>query len=326
MIVLEVDSGLGNQMFKYAAAKALAQKHNADLYLDVDVACLEGYGIGQSFQLNRFNIKAGYATRSIMKQFDQTNAVSALYVLVRRRLRELRIVRALATRLRKSGLNVSKVVPVGTVNGSKVFLEAEEDWAFKPEFLDLPDDILIKGYFPSYKYFEAISDTIVDEFTLKAPLSAQSRAIEEDIINSNSISIHFRRGDVVANPKYRSWYDGVVTDNYYLNAIKFFAGRVENPHFFIFSNDMEWVKQNFKMPGKVTYVDHNPPESGFEDLHLMSKCKHNVTTGCSSFSWWGAYLNPNPNKIVLRAARMNFHPHLDNPGDFYPPSWTVIES
>ena len=326
MIVLEVDSGLGNQMFKYAAAKALALKHNTELYLDVDVACLEGYGIGQSFQLDKFNINAGYATRSIMKQFDQSNSVSAFYVVLRRRLRELKIVRTLATRLRNRGLNVSKVVPVGVVNENKVFLEPEEDWKFKPHFLELPDDMLIKGYFPSYKYFAAVNDVILGEFALKAPLSAQSRAIEDDIVSSNSISIHFRRGDVVANPKYRSWYEGVVTDNYYLNAIRYFSENVENPHFFIFSNDMEWVKANFKMPGKVTYVDHNPPEAGFEDMHLMSKCKHNVTTGCSSFSWWGAYLNPNPNKIVLRAARMNYHPHLDFPADFYPPEWTVIQS
>lgn len=326
MIVLEMDSGLGNQMFKYAAARALAHKHKTDLYLNVDVACAEGYGIGQTYQLDKFNISATHATREELKQFDAESWLYAYYVWARSALRELRIVRALAKLLKSNGVNVSKMAPVGTKNKKKMFHEVDEDWAFKPQFLELPDNILLKGYFPSYKYFENIKEIILKEFTLRDELSKESKAVESQIMSSNSISIHFRRGDVVSNLTYKSWYEGVVTDNYYNNAIKYFREQVESPHFFVFSNEIEWVKQNFKFPGQVTFVDHNKPETGYEDLYLMSKCKHNVTTGCSSFSWWGAYLNTNPNKIVLRAKNMNYHPHLNHTEDFYLPDWIVVES
>ena len=313
-------------MFKYAAARALAYKHNTDLYLNVDVACADGYGIGQTYQLDKFNISASYATRSVMKQFDAENVFYAYYVFARSWLRELKFVRAIAKVLKRNGLNVSNIVPIGSMDKAKMFHEVDEDWRFKPYFLDLPDNILLKGYFPSYKYFDHIKKIIIAEFSLKNKLSEKSMSVEAEIVNTNSISVHFRRGDVASNPTYKSWYEGVVTDNYYVNAINFFNEHVENPHFFIFSNDIPWVKENFKFPGKVTYVDHNRPETGYEDLYLMSKCKHNVTTGCSSFSWWGAYLNANPNKIVLRAKDMNFHKHLNHTEDFYLPDWVVIES
>jgi hypothetical protein len=326
MIVLEIDSGLGNQMFMYAASKALAVKHNTNLYLDVDVACKEGYGIGQTFQLTKFNISAGFVNREIMKQFDARKTHSAYYDLIRSSLRKSKVVREVATLLRKKGINPSIVMPVGSKNQEKIYEEPDEDWVYKPEFLELPDNVYIRGYFPSYKYFDNIRDLIIDEFTLKNDLSMMGREAMFKIESSNSISVHFRRGDVVANPKYRSWYDGVVTDKYYRNAIDYFAENVDDPHFFIFSNEIEWVKQNFKIPGKVTYVDHNKPESGYEDLFLMSRCKHNVTTGCSSFSWWAAYLNLNSEKIVIRTHRMNYHDHLNHPDDFFPNDWKVVES
>jgi hypothetical protein len=167
---------------------------------------------------------------------------------------------------------------------------------------------------------------IVAEFNLKNELSMAGRDALHEIESSNSISMHFRRGDVIANPKYRNWYDGVVTDRYYRSAIDYFAVNVDDPHFFIFSNEIEWVKKNFNIPGKITYVDHNKPETGYEDLYLMSRCKHNMTTGCSSFSWWAAYLNQNPDKIIIRTKQMNYHEHLNHPDDFFPIEWTVIDS
>ena len=326
MIVLEVDSGLGNQMFKYASARALAHKHNTELYLNVDVACSEGYGIGQTFQLDKFNISANYVSPRIIQYFNPDNPFLSFYAVLRSNIRNIQLIRTIAKQLRKFGLNVSKVIPVGKKNNCKVFHELDEDWKYKSEFLQLPDNMLIRGYFPSYKYFDHIKKIIVTEFSLKETLSTQSQEIESIISKSNSVSIHFRRGDVVTNPNYKSWYQGVVTDNYYNNAINYFCTAIKNPHFFVFSNDIEWVKENFVIPANVTYVDHNKPETGYEDLYLMSKCKHNVTTGCSSFSWWAAYLNTNLNKIVLRAERMNYHDHLNYTADFYPADWIIIES
>ena len=166
MIVLEINSGLGNQMFMYAASKALALKHNTKLYLDVDVACKDGYGIGQTFQLDKFNITSGFVNREIMKQFDAKNYHIAFYDLIRSGLRRNKAIRWLAKLLRKKGINPSNVMPVGSKNKEKFFEEPEDNWIYKPEFLELPDNVYIRGYFPSYKYFEHIRDVIVDEFTL----------------------------------------------------------------------------------------------------------------------------------------------------------------
>jgi len=326
MIVLEIDSGLGNQMFMYAACRHLAMKHHAELYLDVDVACTDGYGIGQNFQLDKFNITANYANREILRQFDADEKFLSIYEKIRGGLRKSQLIRLVASQLRKSGLNVSKVFPVGVKNENKIYEEPEDDWQFKSEFLSLPDNMYIKGYFPSFKYFEPIKDIILREFTLKNELSEKSKLAEKEILTSNSISIHFRRGDVVSKPRYRSWYDGVVTDEYYRNAIAYFSNAFEDVHFFVFSNEIEWVKANFVIPGKVTYVDHNRPATGYEDLYLMSRCKHNVTTGCSSFSWWGAYLNSNSDKVIIRTERMTSHDHMNCVNDFFPGDWVTVKS
>ena len=120
MIVLEINSGLGNQMFMYAASKALAVKHNAKLYLDVDVACKDGYGIGMTFQLGKFNISAGYVDREIMKQFDAKKSHIAFYDLIRSGLRRSKSIRWLAKLLRKKGINPSNVMPVGSKNKEKM--------------------------------------------------------------------------------------------------------------------------------------------------------------------------------------------------------------
>jgi hypothetical protein len=101
---------------------------------------------------------------------------------------------------------------------------------------------------------------------------------------------------------------------------------VDNPHFYIFSNDMSWVIENFKISASVTYVDINPPQRGFEDLWIMSKCKHNITAGGSTFSWWAAYLNQNTAKIVVRTEKISNDPKYNHPDDYFPPEWGIVAS
>lgn len=329
MIVVQIHSGLGNQLFMYAAARALAHKRNTDLYLDVDTDCREGSNFGQyighSFQLNRFNIKANYLDMSALKKKGISSSVG-IYSTLKTRLRDIKVLRNAVRQLRYRGLDVSSIAMKLSGNERKYFREERGDWKYKPHVLDLPDETILRGCFFSYRYFDWLRDPIRNELTLKGEISPRSKAVEGAIQASESVSLHVRRGDVVTHPEYRSWYEGVVTEQYYRNAIEYFESWLERPHFFVFSDEIEWAKANLNFRSKVTFVDHNGAEKGYEDLHLMSKCKHNVTTGFSSFSWWAAYLNRNPQKIVLRTRRMNALDHLNHPDDFFLSDWVVIDS
>ena len=331
MIVVQIHSGLGNQLFMYAAARALAHKHNTGLYLDVDTDCRNGVDhgqyVGHSFQLDKFNIVADYpGVASASAGGAPAASRLGLYSALKVRLRENDLIRGTARRLRDNGIDLSRLLLKVSGNEKRFFQEERGDWGYKPHFLDLPDDTILRGCFFSYRYFDAIRDLIRQELTLKVALSAQSRAVEERMASCESVSLHVRRGDVVTNPEYRSWYEGVLTERYYRNAVDYFRERLRDPHFFVFSDEIEWVKANLALPGNVTYVDHNGPATGYEDLHLMSRCRHNITAGFSSFSWWGAYLNRNPGKIVLRTRRMNALDRLNHAQDFFPPDWVVIDS
>lgn len=329
MIVVQIHSGLGNQLFMYAAARALAQRRNTSLYLDVDTDCREGVNfgerIGHSFQLDKFNIRASYPGMATIKS-EGTSTSIGLYSAVKTQLRDIKVLRSAVRMLRYRGIDVSQMAAKLSGTNKRMFTEARGDWGYKPHFLDLPDETILRGCFFSYRYFDWMRDELLNELSLKEGLSFRSKEIEEEIIAGQSVSLHVRRGDTVTNPEYRSWYEGVVTDRYYRNAIAHFMEKLDRPHFFVFSDDIAWTKSNLKIPGKVTYVDHNGAEKGYEDLHLMSRCKHNVTAGFSSFSWWAAYLNRNPQKMVVRTERMNGLDALNHPQDFFPPGWTVVPS
>ncbi len=316
-------------MFMYAAAYALAHMHNTDLCLDVDTDCREGVNfgrhVGHSFQLDKFNISARHLDMSALSSNGSTSP-ARLYSVVKSRLRDILILRSAVRFLRFKGVDLSAMAQHILSTDKNFFREEHGDWHYKPRFFELPDETVLRGCFFSYKYFEPLRACIMQELSLKTNPSAQSRAVAQQIQASNSVSLHLRRGDVVTNPEYRSWYEGVVTDRYYRNAIAYLKSRLENPHFFIFSDEIDWAKSNFNIHAEATYVDHNGPEAGYEDLYLMSRCRHNVTAGFSSFSWWAAYLNANPEKIVLRTKRMNALDHLNHPEDFFPPDWIAIES
>lgn len=329
MIVVQIHSGLGNQLFMYAAARALAYKHNTGLYLDVDTDCKNGVDhgqyVGHSFQLDRFNIAAEYPGLSAPDGRPAPSRVG-LYSALKVRLRNNDLLRNMARRLRHNGVDLSRLLLKLSGNEKRFFREERGDWGYKPHFLNLPDDTILRGCFFSYRYFDAIKDLLRKELSLRVELSPQSKAVEERIMATESVSLHIRRGDVITNPEYRSWYEGIVTEDYYRNAVTYMREHLRDPHFFIFSDEIDWVKSNLNLPGNLTYVDHNGPDRGYEDLHLMSRCKHNVTTGFSSFSWWGAYLNPNPGKIVLRTRRMNALDRLNHPEDFFPKDWIIVDS
>ncbi len=146
--------------------------------------------------------------------------------------------------------------------------------------------------FQSEKYFAEIKDTILQELTLKNPLSTQTQNIVNNIkLQTNSVSLHIRRGDYVNNKHHQ-----LCDLEYYYHAEHYIKSKINNPLFFIFSDDIEWVRKNLNIGNTVFVSDKNITE--VEEMFLMSQCKHNIIAN-STFSWWGAYLNQKDGKIVI---------------------------
>ena len=160
-------------------------------------------------------------------------------------------------------------------------------------------DRYLDGYWQSEKYFKQIELSIRNEFTLKNELKGRAKKNLSQIIEANSVAIHIRKlHSVLADGKISEKALKIfanVSINYYYESIKYLSVKTIKPQYFIFSDNPEWPKSNIKIPYPTTIV------SGFEDyedLILMSKCKHQIIAN-STFSWWGAWLNKNPDKIVI---------------------------
>ena len=127
-------------------------------------------------------------------------------------------------------------------------------------------------------------------------LSSKNAELIDQITSSQSVSIHIRRGDYLA-PEHINEFGGICTEKYYDESIRIVLSQCDNPIFFVFSNDIEWVKKNMKIPSPI-YVDNNTGIDSYMDMYLMSRCKTNIIAN-SSFSYWGAMLNINKPHLVL---------------------------
>lgn len=177
----------------------------------------------------------------------------------------------------------------------------------------------VDEYYQNEKYFIDIADEIKKEFTLKNDFSEKAKEYLLKIENSNSVSLHIRRGDYVTN-KTANAYHGVCDLKYYYEAIKIIKEKMVNPIFFVFSDDILWAKENLK-DEEFIFVSSAEIED-VEEMMLMSKCKHNIIAN-SSFSWWGAWLNGNAKKIVI-APKKWFNDKKAGQVDIVPNNWLRI--
>jgi len=151
-------------------------------------------------------------------------------------------------------------------------------------------------------------------------MSPLTRNVFDEIGKTNSISIHIRRADYL--DKNTNEKHGCCSMDYYRQAINYMSKMVEKPTFFIFSDDIEFSKHALKSPFQVRFVDHNGPEKNYEDLILMSNCSHNIIAN-STFSWWAAWLNRNPDKIVIAPSRWFTDSRL-NSNNIIPDKWLKL--
>lgn len=292
MIIIRIAGRLGNQMFQYATARSLAEDRGCSFKLDIsdcDEDRLSGYA------LNRLNIIEDLASEQEIASLRNRKAKNP-------RKSIHRIMR---------NLMIKKIKHFRDVNWF-----AFDKMLFKA---NLP--LYIAGGFQSYKYFDRHRNIIVKEFVPKNDLAGKNAQFSTHISSCNSVSLHVRRGDYVFDEKTHKKH-GVLPLDYYKRAIDIIKSKFDDPVFFVFSDDKEWVKENLKLNCQTVFVDHNAPESGHEDMRLMSLCKSNIIAN-SSFSWWGAYLNSNPEKNVI-APENWLADRKVNLDDFIPRNWLVI--
>lgn len=265
MIVIKIIGGLGNQMFQYAYAKAL---ENKGYKVKLDISAFETYKLHGGYQLDKYNIDLINTTQEENTNFYSNSIVYRV--------------------LRKLNLRNSKIIK-------------EKSLLFDENLLDIQDGCYIDGYFQCEKYFLYIRDVLLSQFTIKEKLSDYTQELSKMISDStNSISLHIRRGDYVSNSHTKSIH-GTCDLIYYANAIQYIKNKLQNVSIFLFSDDIEWSKENLRIEN-IIYIDSKEKRIPHEDIYLMSLCKHNIIAN-SSFSWWGAWLNQNKDKIVIAPKR-----------------------
>ncbi len=178
----------------------------------------------------------------------------------------------------------------------------------------------IEGFHCSYKYAQIIREELLNDFCFPKQRDDRLSEFEDAFIQKNMVGVHVRRGDFL-NPKYSRELGQICTKEYYLKAINFIKERCTNPVFCFFSNDMEWVKNNIKEEDAL-YMESSMFQEYYDwyDMYLMSLCKHNIIPN-STFGWWGAWLNQNPQKIVVAPKKWRSRWEVT---DWCPPEWVLI--
>lgn len=292
MIIARLIGGLGNQMFQYAVGRRAACVNNTILKLDITGYEEQEEMTPREYQLNIFNIQENFASpEEITKLKTSFKNINIKYFR--------KIYRYIFLRQRRSRVR-------------------EKQFNFDPNILKVPDNVYLEGFWASEKYFQDIEYIIRQEFTFKKKPDGINKKIVKQIEESQSISIHIRRGDYVFDKK-TSDYHGACGFDYYSMAAETVVKKITNPHFFIFSDDPEWVKEKFHLKYQNTIIDNNILQKDYEDLRLMSLCEHNIIAN-SSFSWWGAWLNRNSDKIVITPKKWFADSSIDT-NDLIPQGW-----
>ncbi len=287
MIVTELIGGLGNQMFQYALGRALAIKYGTALKLDVS-----------SFE------------RQALRRYALDELMIEATVLTETERRRLALGDGLSARIRRMAAAAFGIQPVSIVR--------ERSFSFDATVLNAPSHSYLQGYWQSWKYFHAIDRQLREEFTSRNKLVGENAATAARINTCTAVSVHVRRGDYVQDP-HTARYHGVCGPDYYAAAERLLRERVGDIDLFVFSDDPSWAEANLRFSSNSVVVRHNPPDRDYEDLRLMTLCRHHIIAN-STFSWWGAWLCQNPGKIVIAPKKWFAEAKLDT-SDLIPEGW-----
>lgn len=289
IVVVRLLGGLGNQMFQYATGRAFALRHGADVVLDV--SSFESYTL-RRYELDSLQIEARLASA------DELKAIGGA---------------------EPTAWHARLLAPLRGRPAIQVLREAH--FHFDPALESARPPIALHGYWQSERYFLDARDRLSRELVPRQPLDPRNASTADKIRATNAVSLHVRRGDYVSDAR-TNRYHGTCSPEYYSAAVDYIVARVPEPHLFVFSDDPAWTSQNMTFPAPTTYVAANPADEGFRDMQLMAMCRHHVIAN-SSFSWWGAWLNRAPDKIVVAPARW-FASSDNDTRDLVPATWVRI--
>ena len=283
MIYLNLKDGLGNQLFEYAYARWLQEQYGDDL-------CFNLYFFNdpkrRSYSLNHFLLNENIKILSDKKK----KFVTFKFLLRLALVLKMDFVRWLRSTKRPKGEKIFSKL------SSKGLYVSFEPFITYPFIKTKKRDKFIYGNFESEKYFPGMEKTLQKELVIKTEPSTENKKMIDELNSCNSVCLHIRRGDYL-DPKWKMLH--ICNYEYYNRAVEEMKKRVPDCTFYVFSNnseDIAWIKANYKFDANIKYVDLNNPD--YEELRLMSCCKHFILSN-SSFSWWGSYLSPAENKVIL---------------------------
>jgi hypothetical protein len=297
LVITRLIGGLGNQMFQYATGRALALRRGAALKLDVTGFAAVGAHTKRRYELDSFPIRGGAASEADLARFGRAS-----------KPKSPRLDRAL--RLLRTG-RLDDAWPV----------YRESHFQFDPAVPELQAPVYLDGYWQSERYFSDIAGVLRQEFSAKASSDPANEALAAGIDAVNAVSLHVRRGDYVSDPATNRFH-GICSPDYYQRAVDYISARAGVPHLFVFSDDQQWSRANLHFAVPMTFVGANPPDCGHRDMQLMARCRHHIIAN-SSFSWWGAWLNPLRERIVV-APRQWFCVSDNDTRDLIPPNWVRL--
>jgi hypothetical protein len=286
MIITRFYGGLGNQMFQYAISLAILKKYKTNFYLDLSYYSKKKIDVHpRQFLLHHF--------------FSVKNQK---YIL-------------------KKSLMLSFLTYFNCFK-KRFLIKEKKGFIFDQSLLEKKPPFILDGYWQSYIYFENIKSDLQKLYLNPKGLNKANKEMLKKINHTRSVCVHIRRGDYISNPRANSFH-GVLTQNYYKKALKVLGKLVPKAHYFIFSDDVEWVRLNPPPPAiPYTIVDINDESKPYFDLWLMGHCKYFIIAN-SSLSWWAAYLAKFKNKIVIAPTYWLRHLKSEDT-DLIPPEWILI--
>ncbi len=289
MKYIQIKAGLGNQLFQYAFGRALSIEQKTPLALDISwYSNISPKDTPRTFVLDKYKIQAHIAT---------PNEVTKFYSPLRRYLRKI-----------------------------SRRLVYKKDHIFHPQQLRTKSSFM-EGHWTNEKYFKKHADIIRSDIKLKESFTPVSQALLEQMKEYKDtglipISVHIRRGDCVTNSHAAS-YQGTVDTSYYDIAYAHLSSKMDKDKFvfYISSDDIAWVEEHILLDKQRIFVSR-PEIPDYEEILIMSSCEHHII-GNSSYSWWGAWLNPNPDKIVIAPKEWLKDKTFDT-SDVCPKEWVRI--